>query len=158
MMKMTTLKILPRASFAIAPFLISAFSIAAVATWGALAQAQTASPANASVYIISPSDGATVTSPIKVQFGLAGMGVAPAGVEKANTGHHHLIIDAKLSGDQLKDAIPADATHVHFGAGQTETTVTLPPGTHTLQLVLGDHNHIPHNPPVMSKVVTITVK
>ncbi len=123
-----------------------------------LAQAQTPSPAGASVYIISPSNGETVTSPFKVQFGLTGMGVAPAGVQKENTGHHHLIIDTKLSDQELKRPIASDAKHVHFGGGQTETMVTLPPGSHTLQLVLGDWSHIPHNPPVMSPVVTITVK
>ena len=100
----------------------------------------------------------TVTSPFKVQFGLSGMGVAPAGVEKPNTGHHHLIIDTTLSADELKEPIAADAKHVHFGGGQTETMVTLPPGKHTLQLVLGDWSHIPFNPPIMSPVITVTVK
>lgn len=124
----------------------------------AIALAQTAAPPNAVVYIISPKDGDTVTSPFKVQFGLSGMGVAPAGVDKPNTGHHHLIIDATLSPDELKEPIASDAKHIHFGGGQTETMVTLPPGRHTLQLVLGDWSHIPFNPPIMSPVVTITVK
>jgi hypothetical protein len=122
------------------------------------AAAQTPSPAGASVYIINLKDGETVTSPFKVQFGLTGMGIAPAGVEKPNTGHHHLIIDTKLSADELKAPIASDAQHVHFGAGQTEAMVTLPPGRHTLQLVLGDWSHVPHVPPVMSAVVTVTVK
>jgi hypothetical protein len=86
------------------------------------------------------------------------MGVAPVGVEKDNTGHHHLIIDATLSPEELKAPIAADAKHVHYGAGQTEAMVTLPPGRHTLQLVLGNWSHIPHNPPVMSPVITVTVK
>jgi hypothetical protein len=122
------------------------------------AAAQTASPAGAKVYIINLKDGAEVTSPFLVQFGLSGMGVAPAGVEKPNTGHHHLIIDTKLTDEQMKAPIPADDTHKHFGGGQTEAMVPLPQGKHTLQLVLGDWSHIPHNPPVMSEPITITVK
>jgi hypothetical protein len=122
------------------------------------AAAQTPSPAGAQVYIINLKSGDTVSSPFKVQFGLTGMGVAPAGVEKPNTGHHHLIIDATLSGDELKAPIASDAKHMHFGAGQTEAMITLPAGQHTLQLVLGDWSHIPHVPPVMSTPITITVK
>lgn len=128
------------------------------ATGPAPAQSPTPSPAGATVYIINLKDGDTVTSPFKVQFGLTGMGVAPAGVEKPNTGHHHLIIDTTLAGDALKAPIPADAKHVHFGGGQTESMVTLPPGQHTLQLVLGDWSHVPHVPPVMSAPITVTVK
>ena len=124
----------------------------------AAAQSPTPSPTGAKVYIINPKDGDTITSPFRVQFGLTGMGVAPAGVEKPNTGHHHLIIDTKLTDEELKAPIPSDAKHVHFGAGQTETMVTLPPGKHTLQLMLGDWTHIPFNPPVKSEVITITVK
>jgi hypothetical protein len=120
--------------------------------------AQTASPAGAKVYFINLKDGDTVNSPFLVQFGLSGMGVAPAGVEKPNTGHHHLLIDAALTAEQMKEPIPADSNHVHFGGGQTETIVTLPPGTHTLQLVLGDWTHIPFAPPVMSEPITITVR
>ena len=131
------------------------FVAAATAT---LAQTQTPSPQGATVYFINLKDGDTVTSPFKVQFGLTGMGVAPLGVQNERTGHHHLIIDTKLSDDELKRPIAADAQHVHFGGGQTETMVTLPPGRHTLQLVLGDWSHIPHNPPVMSQVITVTVR
>jgi hypothetical protein len=123
----------------------------------ATAQMNTPSPPGA-VYFINLKDGDTVTSPFKVQFGLTGMGVAPVGVEKDNTGHHHLIVDATLSPEELKAPIAADAKHVHYGAGQTEAMVTLPPGRHTLQLVLGNWSHIPHNPPVMSPVITVTVK
>jgi hypothetical protein len=90
-----------------------------------------------------------------IHFGLANMGVAPAGIEKPNTGHHHLLIDAKLP--PLDQPIPNDFTHLHFGAGQSEATVDLPPGKHTLQLLLGDANHIPHNPPVMSKPIEVSV-
>src|SRR5262249_16749966 len=135
----------------------SAFAAAALCTIGT-ASAQSPSPAGASVYIINPKDGDVLTSPFKVQFGLTGMAVAPPGVQKPNTGPPHLIIDTKLTDEELKAPIPGDAKHVHFGAGQTEAMVTLPPGQHTLQLVLGDQNHIPHNPPVMSTPITITVK
>ena len=135
-------------------FLVAAMVAASMAN----AQGPTASPPGASIYIINLKDGDTVTSPFKVQFGMTGMGIAPVGVQTDKTGHHHLIIDTKLSDDELKRAIAADAQHVHFGGGQTETMVTLTPGRHTLQLVLGDHGHVPHNPPVMSPVVTITVR
>ena len=121
--------------------------------------AQTPSPTGAKVYFINLKDGDTVTSPFLVQFGLSGMGVAPAGVEKPNTGHHHLLINAPtLTEEQLKEPISADDNHRHFGGGQTETMVTLPEGKHTLQLVLGDWTHIPHVPPVMSEPITITVQ
>jgi Domain of unknown function (DUF4399) len=118
----------------------------------------TPSPKGAKVYFINLKNGDVVTSPFLVQFGLSGMGVAPLGVDNANTGHHHLIIDTKLSPEELKAPIAADAKHVHYGGGQTEATVTLPPGQHTLQLVLGNWSHIPHDPPVMSETITITVK
>ena len=122
------------------------------------AAAQTPSPAGAKVYFTNLRDGAEVTSPFLVQYGLTGMGIAPAGVEKPNTGHHHLLIDTTLTADQIKEAIPADDTHKHFGGGQTEAMVTLPIGQHTLQLVLADWTHIPHVPPVMSEPITITVR
>ena len=118
---------------------------------------ETAAPPNASVYIISPKDGDTVTNPFKVQFGLSGMGVAPAGVDKPNTGHHHLLIDVNEPLDP-NEPIPQDKAHLHFGAGQTEAHIELPPGKHTLQLVLGDAKHFPFNPPIISKKITITVK
>ncbi|ROT98750.1 DUF4399 domain-containing protein [Marinobacter sp. R17] len=120
-----------------------------------LAQA-TPAPDDASVYFITPEDGATVSSPVTVRFGLSGMGVAPAGTDKAATGHHHLLIDA----DSLPpkgQPIPADDHHKHFGGGQTETRLDLSPGQHTLQLLMGDQNHIPFDPPVVSKKITITV-
>jgi hypothetical protein len=123
-----------------------------------LSLSRTAPPPSASVYIISPRDGDTTASPFKVQFGLTGMGIAPAGVDKPKTGHHHLIIDATLSAEELKQPIAIDAKHVHFGGGQTEAMVTLPPGQHTLQLVLGDWSHVPFDPPIMSPVITVTVK
>jgi uncharacterized protein DUF4399 len=117
-----------------------------------------ATPAPAKVYIINLKDGAKVKSPFLVQFGLSGMGVAPAGVEKPNTGHHHLLIDTTLTADEMKSPIPNDEKHKHFGGGQTEVMVTLPKGKHTLQLVMGDWTHIPQVPPVMSKPITITVR
>jgi hypothetical protein len=135
-----------------------ALFIAAAALAATRASAETPSPAGAVVYFINLKDGDTVTSPFKVQFGLTGMGVAPAGTQAPNTGHHHLLIDTQLSPEQLKEPIPSDAQHRHFGGGQTEATLTLPPGQHTLQLVLGDWQHIPHNPPVTSAVIKITVK
>lgn len=116
----------------------------------------TPSPENAKLEIISPMDGDTVTSPVVVKFGLVGMGVAPAGVTNENTGHHHLIIDAPLP--DLEFAIPKDAKHRHFGDGQTQVSVDLSAGQHTLQLLLGDYRHIPHDPPLSSKKITITVK
>ena len=118
----------------------------------------TASPSapGAKVFIIEPKDGTTVTSPVTVKFGIEGMAIAPAGTDQPNSGHHHLIVDAQ-PGD-MSAAIPADENHKHFGKGQTETTVDLKPGTHTLHLVLGDKNHVPHTPPVVSSVITITVK
>ena len=116
----------------------------------------TPSPAGAKVAILEPKAGTEVTSPLKVKFGIEGMEVAPAGTDKPNTGHHHLIIDGKLA--DMASAIPVDEQHIHFGKGQTEASVTLKPGPHTLQLVLGDKNHVPHVPPVVSEVVTITVK
>jgi Domain of unknown function (DUF4399) len=160
--RMTPLSAFRHGPFVQGPFVHSRFArglfVAALIAMPAIALGQTAAPPNASVYIISPKDGDAVTSPFKVQFGLTGMGVAPAGVEKPNTGHHHLIIDATLSPEELKEPIASDAKHVHFGGGQTETTVTLPPGKHTLQLVLGDWSHVPFNPPIMSTAVTVTVK
>ncbi|MFQ5534243.1 MAG: DUF4399 domain-containing protein [Sphingomonadales bacterium] len=108
------------------------------------------------LYIISPADEAVVTSPVTIRFGLRGMGVAPAGVAKSGTGHHHLIIDADLP--DLNEPIPKDDHYRHFGGGQTEATLELAPGKHTLQLILGDHNHIPHTPPLISQPITVSVK
>jgi hypothetical protein len=112
-------------------------------------------PEGAAVYFISPTDGATVTSPLTVRFGMRGMGVAPAGVEQPKTGHHHLLIDAELPALDLP--IPADEHHVHFGGGQTEVVLELPPGEHTLQLLVGDARHVPHDPPIVSDRVTVQV-
>lgn len=125
---------------------------------------ETPAPEGAAVYFVNLRDGDTVSSPVKVVFGLSGMGVAPAGVEAENTGHHHLLVDRPALGegpgraDELDANLPADDHHRHFGKGQTETVVELAPGSHTLQLVLGDKDHIPHDPPVASQVITITVE
>ena len=108
------------------------------------------------LYIIEPKDGATVGNPVRVVFGLRNMGVAPAGVNHLNTGHHHLLIDTELP--RLDQPIPATDKLRHFGGGQTETRLILLPGTHTLQLLLGDYAHMPHAPPIVSDKVTITVK
>jgi hypothetical protein len=135
---------------------IAAAALAATATL-AWAQEVTPSPAGAEVYFISPKDGAKVKNPVHIQFGLKGMGVAPAGVKFEDTGHHHLLIDTDVPADTTQPLPTSDAVR-HFGKGQTETTIELPPGKHTLQLVLGDQNHTPHNPPVVSKKITITVQ
>jgi Domain of unknown function (DUF4399) len=119
---------------------------------------QSPAPAGARAYIINLKNGDTVTSPFKVQFGLtANMGIAPAGIDKENVGHHHLLIDTTLTPEEMTQPLMSDAQHVHFGKGQTEAMVTLPPGKHTLQLVLANWTHIPFNPPVQSEVITITV-
>jgi Domain of unknown function (DUF4399) len=118
---------------------------------------KTKAPEDAMVYIQSPKDGETVASPVTVRFGLKGMGIAPAGVNQPNTGHHHMLIDVEKAPD-FNAALPVTDNIKHFGAGQTETALTLPPGKHTLQLVLGDYLHIPHEKPIVSQKITITVK
>ena len=113
-------------------------------------------PTAARLYFVNLADGATVSSPVKVVFGLSGMGVAPAGIEKAGTGHHHLLVD--VNEWDANAPLPANDNFRHFGAGQTEVSLDLKPGPHTLQLVLGDQNHIPHHPVVVSDRITITVR
>ncbi len=138
-----------------------AATLLAIGLFGPVIAQESPSPAGAKVYFINLKDGDTVSNPVVVKFGLSGMGIAPAGLQgdaTAGTGHHHLLIDTELKGDALKDVIPMDDKHRHFGKGQTEATITLPPGTHTLQLVLADWTHVPHVPPVMSEQIKITVK
>ena len=118
--------------------------------------AGTTRPKNAHLYIISPQDGEAVSGAVTVRFGLRGMGIAPATVRKPRTGHHHLLIDVTKPIDFSKPVAMDDA-HQHFGGGQTETTLTLPPGNHRLQLLFADHKHIPHEPPLFSEAITITV-
>jgi hypothetical protein len=115
-------------------------------------------PSNAYCYIGWPNDGQVLQAgrPFRVWFGLRHMGVAPKGIAFPNTGHHHLLIDTELP--PAGQPIPSDRQHLHYGAGETETLLELPPGTHTLQLLMGDENHVPHVPPVTSKKITITVK
>ena len=123
---------------------------------GAAVLAGTPAPEGAQLYFLSPADGAVVRGPVTVRFGLSGMGVAPAGVEHENTGHHHLIINTPLP--PLDEPIPTDDNHLHFGGGQTEAVIVLPPGPHTLQLLLGDWSHVPHAPPVVSERIAIVVE
>jgi Domain of unknown function (DUF4399) len=116
---------------------------------------QSTMPPDAKVYILWPPDGAVIKGAFWVRMGLSGAGIAPAGVDKPNTGHHHLLVDTDLP--PLDQPIPNDHNHLHFGLGQTEARLDLPPGKHTLQLLLGDANHVPHQPPLYSKKITITV-
>jgi hypothetical protein len=139
--------------FAIAAALVLAASVASVQ-----AQERTPSPKGAKVFIISPKNGETVSNPVTVKFGIKGMTLAPAGTKTENTGHHHLLIDTDPPADLSQPLPTVPDKIVHFGKAQTETTLTLPPGKHTLQLLLGDANHIPHNPAVISRKITITVK
>ncbi|SIO51987.1 protein of unknown function [Rhodovulum sp. ES.010] len=139
-------------------FRLAAAALGVALAVPAMAQERSAAPDGASAYVISPEDGSTVSSPVTIRFGLEGMGVAPAGTEAEATGHHHLIIDIPQEGYDFSTAVPADDNHIHFGGGQTETTLDLPAGTHTLWLLLGDAMHVPHDPPVMSAPVTITVE
>lgn len=115
-------------------------------------------PEGARLYLIAPAEGARVKSPFTVQFGLSGMGVAPAGIAKEKTGHHHLIIDTDIKDVDMTKPLPATDKIRHFGGGQTETQLELPPGKHTLQMVMGDENHIPFSPPLVSERITITVQ
>jgi hypothetical protein len=141
---------------------VAAAMLVAAPAWGQVAAPgpgqppRTSAPADSFVYIGWPNDGEVIRSTrFKVWFGARHIGVAPAGVVKANTGHHHLLIDTPLP--RMDEPIPNDKNHLHFGAGQTETMLELPPGKHTLQLLMGDADHIPHQPAVMSKPITITV-
>jgi len=131
-----------------------ALLFATIAAWP---EDRTPSPAGAEVYFVGLKDGARVKNPVTLHFGLKGMGIAPAGIKFDNTGHHHLYIDTDLPSD-LSQPVPAvENKVVHFGKGQTEVTLTLAPGRHTLQLMLADYMHIPHNPPVVSRKITIKV-
>ncbi|TDN97307.1 MULTISPECIES: DUF4399 domain-containing protein [Halomonas] len=125
----------------------------------ALAQMERApAPEGAEVYFISPQDGATVENPVTVRMGLKGMGVAPAGTQSDGTGHHHLLIDTPLDEVNLDQPLPADEGKRHFGGGQTETTLELEPGEHSLQLLFMDGRHVSFDPPVTSELITITVQ
>ena len=134
----------------------AASSAAEPAETAHMALPRTASPEGARVYFVSPADGDTVSNPVRIEFGIEGMSVVPAGDMTEHSGHHHLIVDADLPDPGMP--IPADKNHIHFGDGSTGTELTLAPGEHTLRLILGDHLHIPHDPPVTSEPITITVK
>jgi hypothetical protein len=124
----------------------------------AFAQPRASAPAGAKVYFVAPKNGATVQNPVVVKFGLKGMTIAPAGTQTANSGHHHLLVDTDLSELNLSAPLPANDKVLHFGKGQTETTLTLPPGKHTLELVFADYEHMSFDPPLHSKKITITVQ
>jgi len=138
--------------------------VAAILAAGPVFAQETPAPEGAAVYFVNLESETTVQSPVTIYFGLEGLGVAPAGVEQMDTGHHHLLLnrpplgEGEFGADELAFPIPADENHLHFGGGQTQVTLDLPPGTHSLQLVLGDHNHVPHAPPVVSDVIMITVE
>ena len=117
---------------------------------------RTASAPNAGVFFITPEDGATMSNPVMIEFGIEGMTVVPAGVNDAHSGHHHLIVDSGMPALDLP--VPANQNYIHFGDGSTSTELILDPGEHTLLLLLGDHLHIPHEPPVSSPTITITVE
>lgn len=140
-------KIISVLALAILPFSLSALGDEMVSR----------SPADARVYFITPVDGQTVAQTFTVKFGLSGMGVAPAGTQKDNTGHHHILIDAEALPD-MSQPLPATDHIKHFGGGQTETELTLSPGEHTLQLLLGNYAHVPHDKPVLSQKITVTVQ
>ncbi len=134
------------------------FLLACLTTgWIAAQELVSSAPENADVYFIEPTDGAQVASTFTIKFGLRGMGIAPAGVNVENTGHHHLLVDFDGELD-MTQPLPASDQVRHFGKGQTETEITLPAGEHRLQLVLGNYLHIPHEPAVMSYVITVMVK
>ncbi len=139
-----------RVIIALLALLISSISVFA-------ARIVSESPSNAEAYFIFPNDGQTVQERVKVIFGLRNMGVAPAGTDQKNTGHHHLLIDTDVLPDLTQPLMSTDKIK-HFGGGQTETEIRLPPGKHTLQLLLGNYAHIPHNKPIISKKITVTVE
>jgi len=143
-------------SIAAALTLVTSASLGLGAAGAQEAPRRSPSPPEAAVYFHTPLNNATVPPKFKVRIGLRGMGVAPAGIQKAGTGHHHLLIDTQLA--RFDVPIPNNPQHLHLGNGQTEVEVTLPPGRHTLQLVLADHEHVPHDPPIMSQRIQITVR
>lgn len=136
----------------------AAMAVILVALLSGAAIAGAPSPRGARVYFHYPIDGIHVPERFTARIGLSGMGVAPAGVDKPNTGHNHLLVDTDVGNLDLTKPIPNDYNHIHMGNGQTEVTLTLPPGRHTLQLLMGDYKHIPHTPPVISKKITIYVR
>ena len=148
-------------SFRLIGSVVIALIFAAIFTCGLVSAQQgrtggpTPSPEGAGVYFVGLNDGASLPTKMTIRFGLRDMGVAPAGLDRANSGHRHLLIDTELP--RLDRPIPNDFNHLHFGAGQTEAEITLKPGTHTFQLLFGDKDHIPHSPPLMSPRIRVTV-
>lgn len=138
----------------------AALGISVLAGGAVLAEAQTAHwPSDAKVFFVEPKNGAVISGPVKVVMGAKGIEIAPAGTETPHTGHHHILIDVDPpKGDNALAPLPADDNIKHFGKAQTETTLTLAPGAHTLQLVVGDGNHVPYDPPLASEKIAITVK
>jgi Domain of unknown function (DUF4399) len=136
---------------------LAAVGLSLLATLGVAAD-RIAAPAGAEVYFISPHNGDTITGPVTVRFGLKGVGVAPAGIKFDNTGHHHLLVDTDVSELKLEAPVPATDKILHFGKGQTETTLNLTPGRHTLQLVFADYLHQAFDPVLQSQKISITVK
>ncbi len=132
-------------------------TILSLALYSPLINAGTPAPEGVELYIISPANGEQISGPVTVRFGLRGMGIAPAGTDREKTGHHHLLIDANEL-PAMDKPLPSDDNHRHFGGGQTEVTLDLAKGRHTLQLVLGDKDHIPFDPPIVSDKITFTVK
>jgi uncharacterized protein DUF4399 len=135
--------------------LVSGLTLLAIVAPAHAQTPRTPSPPGAEVYFVDLKDGARVPTRFRVNFGLRNMGVAPAGSDRPNAGHHHLLIDTPLPAFDRE--IPNDFNHLHFGAGQTEAEITLPPGEHTLQLLVGDRDHVPHNPPVLSAPIKVVV-
>ncbi len=141
-------------------YFAAALGLAALTAHGAFGEATQAHwPAGAKVFFVEPKNGAEISGPVKVVMGVQGIEIAPAGTDKPHTGHHHVLIDTDVpTGEKALAPLPADDNIKHFGKGQTETTLTLAPGKHTLQLVVGDGNHIPHDPALASDKIIITVK
>jgi hypothetical protein len=139
---------------------IASLGLSLLAAQGAIAQSTEPHwPAGAKVFFVEPKNGAEIAGPVKVVMGVSGIEIAPAGTEKANTGHHHILIDTDVpTGEKALYPLPADDNTKHFGKGQTETSLTLTPGKHTLQLLVGDGNHIPYDPALASDKITVTVK
>jgi hypothetical protein len=158
---MSVRNLVGKTSLRIIPAALISLTFAAIVACGAVSAqpaktgGPTPSPEGAGVHFVGLNDGATVPTKATVRFGLRGMGVAPAGLDRDNSGHHHLLIDTELP--PLDQPIPNDFNHLHFGAGQTEAEVTLKPGAHTLQLLFGDKDHIPHSPPLMSPRIRVVV-
>ncbi|MEQ8442318.1 MAG: DUF4399 domain-containing protein [Alphaproteobacteria bacterium] len=139
-------------SICVASAMLAMFAI------GTAAQARSPAPEGARVFFVNIADGDTVSSPFTVQFGTEGIQIAPANVMLPGSGHHHLYINTPLSPQDIEYSIPSDDRHIHYGAGQTEAQIWLPAGTHSLQLVMGDGGHVPHDPPIVSEIITITVE